>query len=396
MLVQLAQRPRRPRPPRRLPHPRRNRPRPPRRPPHPRPSPRARTRTRARPRPEGPRPGPRARPRAQAPAPASAPAPAPKAPAPAPAPKAPAPPPAPKAPAPKTQASSGDAKKTSGAKDLARDGRHRRGGRREPRVRDGLLGGRAQEGGGEDGKKHKTTDEVDDVDKLPMLQQRIPVHKKIAPLFTEIFEKDQGVRRLQAHPNPPWSPNARQNRNNPTQWSIHSWGTLSTSTPRPTRTSASPATRASTPRQRPPEIVAKHFTSRGFVWLDDFDAMHFQYHVGGAPSITEDEIAENVADDKRKEKDKTYSGTSSRSLAADTKRNLKLAAADRRRAEEARPGQDQEAATQAEDDRRARAEGEDEPVVGHQMQHNLDLIAQGPRRNRAEQGRRSAGPDPRA
>lgn len=218
---------------------------------------------------------------------------------------------------PRASAAGGGAKKTHGADDLvATYGTVQEAAKQQTDIEvtylDGLV--MKEKRKGNKTKLVKTDQEKpqEELDKEAMKTRRIPVHSKAAPLFREIFAeiKESGDWRhiLEL----PWAYTPRENRNNSTEWSIHSWGTAMDVNPETNPNGRDGATAHQ-------EHVAKHFTSRGFLWLEHTDAMHFQYHTGGAPKISDDEIAQIKAGQ--------HSGTTTRALMADLKNNLTKAKA---------------------------------------------------------------------
>jgi hypothetical protein len=207
-------------------------------------------------------------------------------------------------------AGSGGAKKTSGAKDLVETygtvddvSRKRLTVDIPVHFVDGLK---------RSAKGKKIPEERDDVDELKKITKTTPVHTKVAPLFREIFaaiDSSGDWKNILEHP---WAYNPRQNRNNASEWSIHSWGTAIdvNATTNPNDGSGA------TDRQ---QEVARHFLSRGFTWLQHSDAMHFQYHDGSAPRITDEEV-DAIKAGKHK-------GTSARSLTKDVAKSLAKAKA---------------------------------------------------------------------
>lgn len=151
-----------------------------------------------------------------------------------------------------------------------------------------------------------------ELDQAVMKTSKIPVHEKIAPLFTEIFEaiKTDGTWRHILER--PWAYTPRENRNNATEWSIHSWGTAMD-----VNATTNPNGRdGGTAHQN---AIQSYFTSRGFTWLEHSDAMHFQYHDGNAPQINNADL-----DDIKAGK---ISGTNVKTLLVDIKNSRKKAAA---------------------------------------------------------------------
>ncbi len=151
-----------------------------------------------------------------------------------------------------------------------------------------------------------------ELDQAAMKTKKIPVHEKIAPLFSEIFEaiKTDGAWRHILEM--PWSYTPRENRNNATEWSIHSWGTAMD-----VNATTNPNGRdGGTAHQN---AIQTYFTSRGFTWLEHSDAMHFQYHDGNAPQITNADL-----DDIKAGK---ISGTNVKTLLVDIKNSRAKAVA---------------------------------------------------------------------
>ncbi len=223
------------------------------------------------------------------------------------------------APAAKAKTGGGGAHKTKGPEDLvATYGTVAEADKRQGKVTVKWVEGLKTEKRGR--KEHKIAEARDDVEQLEPKTQSIPVHEKLAPTFQSIFadiDKSGDWRFIWERP---WAHNARQNRNKSTEWSVHSWGTAIDVNP--TTNPNAPGMKGYSPTQGQKKI-AEHFKSRGFTWLKDSDAMHFQYHTGGTPQISDAEIDMIVDDDARKERDKTFPGTSRESLASNIGSNLK-------------------------------------------------------------------------
>jgi hypothetical protein len=217
----------------------------------------------------------------------------------------------------KTKGDSGGAKKTSGPKDLVETyGTVEEAEHLQESVEVYWVDGLKTEKHGK--KTEKIAEEVDNVDQLEMKSQKIPVHKKVAPMFREIFQEILAAGDWKNILERPWAHTPRQNRNNATEWSIHSWGTAMdvnpTTNPNVGQLEASQKKnyKASDRQQK----IAKYFTARNFTWLEDSDAMHFQLHSGGAPKFTDDDI-EQIRTGK-------FTGsTSKKQLSSDVRTNIK-------------------------------------------------------------------------
>jgi|GEM_PF-4058322 len=220
---------------------------------------------------------------------------------------------------PREKTGGGGAKKTHGPEDLvATYGTVGEAAKRQGSVEVNWVEGlKAEE---RHGKTHKTNEEVDSTEKLEMKSQSIPVHEKLVPVFSSVFNSIRAKGDWKHILERPWAHNARQNRNKPTEWSVHSWGTAMDVNP--ATNPNSPGAKGYSPSARQ-NIIAEHFKAAGFTWLKDSDAMHYQYRSGGTPKISDEEIDAIVADDGVAERDKTFPGTSRESLAANTQTNLK-------------------------------------------------------------------------
>lgn len=169
---------------------------------------------------------------------------------------------------------------------------------------------------GKDGKpKLERTNEAKEdaeLEKEAMRSSTIPVHRKIAPLFQEIFDAIKAGGDWRHILERPWSYTPRENRNNATEWSIHSWGTAIDVNAITNPNGVDGATEHQ-------KKIEGYFTSRNFTWLLHSDAMHFQYHDGGAPKISDADIADIKAG--------KVSGTNVRTLIVDVNNSLKKARA---------------------------------------------------------------------
>jgi hypothetical protein len=126
-----------------------------------------------------------------------------------------------------------------------------------------------------------------DEDKENMQKGSIPVHALIAPLMQAVFDEIRESGDYRHILEKPWAYTPRENRNNASEWSVHSWGTAidvnATTNPN--------GGKVPTEHQ---QKVQSHFTKHGFQWLEHSDAMHFQYHSlhAGTPKITDADIAD--------------------------------------------------------------------------------------------------------
>jgi peptidoglycan hydrolase-like protein with peptidoglycan-binding domain len=161
--------------------------------------------------------------------------------------------------------------------------------------------------------KHKHVEEKSDdvlqgLDESAMIKGKMQCHEKLAPVFTSIFEEIKAAGDWRYVLQRPGSYCARQNRNAPDQWSIHSWGTA-------VDINATTNPNGQTFATKNQHKIEHYFTGRGFLWLEHSDAMHFQYHKGSAPQINDDDIAAIKAD-------KPGMSEAKRSLVSDIKKVL--------------------------------------------------------------------------
>ncbi len=115
-------------------------------------------------------------------------------------------------------------------------------------------------------------------------------HKKIQPLFQQIFDEILANGDWNHILQKPGCHVPRENRNNSVEWSIHSWGTAIDVNAETNPNKTGP--KGGTSHQK---AIQHYFTEKGFTWLADKDAMHFQYHDGSAPKISDKDIGDIAA-----------------------------------------------------------------------------------------------------